>query len=106
LEHPGVPGKVFDHPTRGQEDKQELEAGPFDKLAGTNLPIDPFSARPLKLLSKNGGIIIYSFGGNQRDNGGAEDKAVPFNSDDDETFCFGEAFKERRLTPPEDSDSQ
>jgi hypothetical protein len=34
------------------------------------VPIDPFSAKPLRFLTEEGGYVVYSFGLNRRDDGG------------------------------------
>lgn len=73
-----------------------LAEGPGVVPAGER-PIDVRNAQPMRIAVKDGGVIVYSVGTDGRDDGGEEQRGFS----GDLTFCFGEAYKRRRLTPPE-----
>ena len=61
------------------------------------IPRDPFDGHPLKMFAREGGLILYSVGPDQTDDGGAEYDRTKETGD--LTFCLGSAFEERRLQP-------
>jgi len=68
----------------------------------TEIPTDPFSGKPLKMIAVKDGLILYGVGPNLKD-----DQGTPFEKEDydwdntkgDITFYLGSAFKEHRLKP-------
>ena len=69
----------------------------------SHIPTDPFSGKPLKMTSVEGGLILYSVGPDLRDDGGAKEydhklKSKEVNSGDI-TFVMGTAFADLRLKP-------
>ena len=67
------------------------------------IPADPFSGKPLKLASVEGGLILYSVGPDLVDDGG--NKEYDFRQESKEikpgdiTFVMGAPFADRRLKP-------
>lgn len=69
----------------------------------SHIPTDPFSGKPLKMTSVEGGLILYSVGPDLRDDGGIMEydhklKSKEVNSGDI-TFVMGTAFADLRLKP-------
>lgn len=69
----------------------------------SHIPTDPFSGKPLKMTSVEGGLILYSVGPDLRDDDGAKEydhklKSKEVNSGDI-TFLMGTAFADLRLKP-------
>ena len=68
----------------------------------TEIPIDPFSGEPLKMIAVKDGLILYGVGPNLKD-----DQGTPFEKEDydwdntkgDIAFYLGSAYKEHRLKP-------
>ena len=68
----------------------------------TEIPIDPFSGEPLKMIAVKNGLILYGIGPNLND-----DQGTPFEREDydwdntkgDIAFYLGSAFKKYRLQP-------
>ena len=68
----------------------------------TEIPIDPFSGEPLKMISAKDGLILYSVGPNLEDDQGAIFEDGTYGSDPtkgDIAFYLGSAFKKHRLQP-------
>ena len=63
----------------------------------TEIPIDPFSGEPLKMITVKDGLILYGVGEDLKDNKGvSHDKET---EEGDIAFYLGSAFKEHRLKP-------
>lgn len=63
----------------------------------TEIPIDPFSGKPLKMKTVKDGLILYSIGNDLED-----DQGVAYDRETEEgdiAFYLGSAFKEHRLKP-------
>ena len=69
----------------------------------SHIPTDPFSGKPLKMTSVEGGLVLYSVGADLRDNGGAKEYDHKLESKEvnsgDITFVMGTAFADLRLKP-------
>ena len=63
----------------------------------TEIPKDPFSGEPLKMIAVDGGLILYGVGEDLKDDQGAAYDNV--TKQGDIAFYLGSAFKERRLQP-------
>ena len=67
------------------------------------IPADPFSGKPLKLASVEGGLILYSVGPDLKDERGAKEYDSKLESSKlktgDITFVMGSAFEDLRLQP-------
>ncbi len=61
----------------------------------TEIPIDPFSGEPLKMIAVKGGLILYGVGQDLKDDQGAAYDNV--TKQGDPAFYLGSAFKEHRL---------
>ncbi len=61
------------------------------------IPKDPFSGEPLKMLAVDGGLILYGVGEDLKDDGGLAYDDI--NKTGDPAFYLGSAFKEHRLKP-------
>jgi hypothetical protein len=70
-----------------------------DKLAPEFLdevPLDPWVGQPLRMRRFDDGLVIYSVGQNETDDGGIDNPSDPAWSPD-RIFCLGGAFQKRRL---------
>jgi hypothetical protein len=69
----------------------------------SHIPTDPFSGKPLKMASVEGGLILYSIGPDLRDDGGIKEYDCKLKSKEvkpgDITFVMGTAFEDLRLKP-------
>jgi hypothetical protein len=66
------------------------------------IPIDPFSGEPLKMIAVKDGLILYGVGPNLKDDQGAAFEMEDYDWDNtkgDIAFYLGSAFKEHRLKP-------
>jgi len=73
---------------------QMLAGAPDDIIPPANRPIDLFDDKPLRIMLADGGVVMYSVDLNGKDDASVDGYAR------DMTFCFGEAYRLRRLTPP------
>jgi hypothetical protein len=80
------------------------DRGASEVIPASERPIDLFDGQPLRIIVADGGVVIYSVDAYGGDDGGTE--GVPASVAGrylrDMTFCIGEAYKVRRLKPPED----
>lgn len=60
------------------------------------IPIDPFDHKPLKMTTADGGLVLYSVGGDGVDGGGVEKHRGQGFVEGDITFCLGPAYTARR----------
>jgi hypothetical protein len=65
-----------------------------------NIPIDPFATGPLKLKRTPDGLIIYSVGADEQDNGGNLDRTQPLKKGADLGFQLWDVEKRRQPAKP------
>lgn len=75
---------------------QVRSSGAYRVIPTDKRPIDLFDRQPLKALAADGGLVLYSVDLDGKDDQGAE--RLPKSKSWDMTFCFGDAYKARRLT--------
>lgn len=75
---------------------QVRSSGPYRAIPPAKRPIDLFDNSPLKALAADGGVVLYSVDRDGKDDQGTE--RLPKSTSWDMTFCFGEAYKARRLS--------
>jgi hypothetical protein len=63
------------------------------------VPVDPFGGRPLRMTAADGGLVLYSVGGDGTDDGGAEERRGMGGLKGDVTFCLGAAYGARGRGP-------
>lgn len=62
----------------------------------TAVPVDPFDKKLLRMTPADGGLILYSVGGDGVDGGGVEKARGQGAVEGDLTFCLGPAYAARR----------
>jgi hypothetical protein len=80
------------------------DRGASDVIPASERPIDLFDGQPLRIITADGGVVIYSVDVYGGDDGGTEGipASVAGRYLRDMTFCIGEAYRVRRLKSPED----
>jgi len=84
-----------------------LSENPADVVPPDERPLDLFDGKPIRITRSDGGVVIYSVDLYGEDDGGTEGIPASVSGKGylrDMTFCLGEAYKTRRLTPPKKQD--
>jgi hypothetical protein len=86
-----------------------LAKGPDVAVPIANRPTDIFDDKPIRIVIADGGVVVYSIDVYGEDDGGSEGVPASVSGKGylrDMTFCFGQAYKVRRLTPRKKDEEQ